>query len=427
MDLSGIPAPVMNWEASNLPEAWKKFHQHVELIFQGPLAAKTEAEKVSYLLLWVGDKGRDVYNTWTGITDEEAVLLETYYTKFKNYCQPKLNPIFARYKFNNEVQGSSSIDQFVTRLKLLSIDCNFKAEKDEMIRDRIVFGTSSAKVRSKLIDEGEKLTLEKAVQIGQSYEYAQAQLKSMGNAISNQQEVHAVQSAAAKQSQKQGGNVPQRRRHKQQRRTATSTKKNCTRCGYESHPDGKTCPAMGKTCSKCSKKNHFAQCCKSSKASVNEISHTHGETISSDDSDFFVETIDTDLETNQAFVSVLLGPGKLPTQFKLDTGSQVNVLPESIFGRLKYKAPLQKPERQLSAYTGDKLDVRGRCTLKVRYKEQDFDIEFYIVSTKSSPILGMKSCLELELIKLVYSVDHLDPPDTPCIPKLDKQVILTEY
>ena len=63
MDMSGIPAPVMNWEAINLPEAWKKFHQHVELIFQGPLKSKKEEEKVSYLLLWVGEKGRDVCNT----------------------------------------------------------------------------------------------------------------------------------------------------------------------------------------------------------------------------------------------------------------------------------------------------------------------------------------------------------------------------
>lgn len=135
-----------------MPEAWKKFKQHVGLIFDGPLTDKSEPEKVSYLLLWVGEKGRDVYNTWTGISEADAKKLNTYYDKFKNYVQPKLNPIFARYKFNNELQGSSSIDQFVTRLKLLATDCSF-TNSDEMIRDRIVFGTSSAKVREKLMRE----------------------------------------------------------------------------------------------------------------------------------------------------------------------------------------------------------------------------------------------------------------------------------
>lgn len=38
---------------------------------------------------------------------------------FKNHVQPKLNPVFTRYKFNNEVQSNTTFDQFVTKLKLL--------------------------------------------------------------------------------------------------------------------------------------------------------------------------------------------------------------------------------------------------------------------------------------------------------------------
>jgi len=44
------------------------------------------------------------------------------------------------------------VEQFVTDLKLLVRDCSFK-EPDEMIRDRIVFGTNSRKIREKLINE----------------------------------------------------------------------------------------------------------------------------------------------------------------------------------------------------------------------------------------------------------------------------------
>ena len=64
MDLSGIPHPCMNWDSSNLPEQWDKFKVHVELIFSGPLKAKSEEEKVSYLLLWIGDQGRQIFRTW---------------------------------------------------------------------------------------------------------------------------------------------------------------------------------------------------------------------------------------------------------------------------------------------------------------------------------------------------------------------------
>ena len=71
MDLSGIPPPVMNWSSSNLPEQWESFLMHVKLIFTGPLKAKSEEEKVSYLLLWIGDQGRQIYRTWT-LSVEEA-------------------------------------------------------------------------------------------------------------------------------------------------------------------------------------------------------------------------------------------------------------------------------------------------------------------------------------------------------------------
>ena len=66
------------------------------------------------------------------------------------------------------------MEQFITRLKVLSKDYSFVEEYiDNMIRDRLVFGIKSQKIREKLLTVGENLTLAKAVQICQSYEYAQ--------------------------------------------------------------------------------------------------------------------------------------------------------------------------------------------------------------------------------------------------------------
>ena len=171
MELTGIPPPKMDWEPTNFIDAWKKFKQHVELILIGPLKEKEELTKINYLLIWIGDKGPDVYNTWK-LTEDEKKSLEAHFKKFKEHVQPTLNPVFARYKYNNEVQGTQSIEQFVIRLRLLIKDCQY-ANEDEMLRDRIVFGTNSHKVREKLINEGEKLDLKKAIQIAQSHEYAQ--------------------------------------------------------------------------------------------------------------------------------------------------------------------------------------------------------------------------------------------------------------
>lgn len=61
-----------------------------------------------------------------------------------------------------------------------------------MIRDRIVFGTNSMKVREKLINEGAALTMDKVGQITQNFEYSKQQLSSMATSSTSRHEVHNV-------------------------------------------------------------------------------------------------------------------------------------------------------------------------------------------------------------------------------------------
>ena len=152
----------------NLPETWKRFKQHVQLIFSGLLRGKSEEELCcSYLLIWVGKKGRDIFSTWTIPTDDRKKL-KPLYDRFEAYVTPTSNPVFARFLFHNKIQEAGEhVEQFVTELQLLAKDCSFK-DPDEMIRDRIVFGTNSKKVREKLINEGASLTLEKTIEIARN-------------------------------------------------------------------------------------------------------------------------------------------------------------------------------------------------------------------------------------------------------------------
>lgn len=175
------------WWTGSPQTCRRKFQQHAQLIFGGPLNSKEEEEQWSYLLLWVGDKVKDIFNSWDGSSDDSKKF-DSLYEHFKNHVQPKLNPVYARYKFNTEVQGNTIFDQFVNKLELLSKDCSY-TNVDEMIRDRIVFAVASPKIRIKLINVGRDLTLDKAIEIGQNFEYSQEQLKSIGN---NSSEVHAI-------------------------------------------------------------------------------------------------------------------------------------------------------------------------------------------------------------------------------------------
>ena len=439
MELTGIPTPHMDWESSNLPDAWKKFKQHVELIFKGPLSERGEVVKVQYLLLWIGDKGRDIYNTWTDLSDADAKKLEPYYTRFQNYVQPKLNPIFGRYKFNNEIQGTNSFELFVTRLKTLAKDCSFgTCCNDQLIRDRIVFGVTSAKVREKLINEGDKLTLDKAIEIAQNYEYAQEQLKSM-QAQANT-DVHAVRRAGPPKKKRISAHGDKTSKANEPKAAnsgggaqSQSQRKKCDNCGYDQHARREQCPAKNKRCNYCQKWNHFSSVCRAK--NVHDVQCEPAvedqRSQSDNDSDFFVDSVDKNSpgeSRDQAFVTIDVGQSQNSIQFKLDTGAQVNIIPSPIFNKLGISGNLTKPKNKLTAYNGTNLKTHGICTLPCAYGSQTCDIEFYIVETTSPPILGLKTCLSLGLIKLVYAVTSLTPEiSVKQEPPMTKAKVLSEY
>jgi len=144
-------SPVMDWQSHDLDSAWKAFKTHVEFMFNGPLKEKDEPQRCAYLMLWVGEKGRNIFSTWD-ITDEEKKVIKNYFDRFEQYVKPRSNIIYNRYKFQSRVQQEGeTFEQFVTELQVLVKDCDFR-DRDEMVRDRIVFGIKNSKVREKLIN-----------------------------------------------------------------------------------------------------------------------------------------------------------------------------------------------------------------------------------------------------------------------------------
>lgn len=410
MDIAGVPSPHMDWDACNLPVAWRKFKLHVELMFSGPFKRKAEDEKCSYLLLWVGDKGRDIYNTWT-LTEDERKVLKSYYDRFEAYVMPKSNVIFARYKFHEKVQGANEpFEQFVTDLRLLVKDCNY-ASSEEMIRDRIVFGIQSPKVREKLLNVGSDLTLDKAIDIARSHEIAQAQLKTIdGSSSSQEQAVHAIGKQSTKKvawKARQGkmkehsGNVHKPDEYRD--------RKTCSYCGNKAHESKENCPAKGKQCKNCNKWNHFAKVCHSrQRKEVHTVSENElqNEDIDSEE-DLFIDAVTQEnciQDKEQAFANVQVGPNRNTVKFKLDTGASANVIPTRVFKTLRVQDVLEPSTRPLYGYGGEQLVVRGRCNMKCQYKDMQLLLKFHVVDTPAPPVLGLKACVDFGLIKFILSV-----------------------
>ena len=347
--------------------------------------------------------------------------METYYKRFKDHVQPKLNPIFARYKFNNEVQNQDTIDAFVTRLRLSARDCSFD-KADEMIRDRIVFGTSSPQIRAKLINVGAERTLEKAIQIAQSWEYSQAQLRAMGGATA-QQEVHTVR--------RQGNS---RQNFRRRARTTTnrqsgskSSTNNCGNCGSSYHKSGALdCPAKGKKCHACGKLNHFSKLCRSVKKvhycdidSKNVNQCASEQELSNEFEDFYVDTVSHSC-SDRAFVELNVGPAQTPISFKIDTGSSANILPVKHYRQLSIPSPLEPSEHRLTYYTGDMLPVTGKITLPCKHNDMQLQTTFYVVESSAPPLISLQTSVDLGLVKLTYSIENVNTG-------MSRQDVLDEY
>jgi hypothetical protein len=430
----------MDWESSNLPEAWEKFKRHTELVFKGPLKDKKEEERIAYVLLWIGDKGRDVYQTWQ-LSDEENKSLEAHYKRFQTYVQPKLNSVFARFRFYNEVQGADSIDKFITRLRLRAQDCKFKDNgiQDEMIRDRLVIGTNNTRIREKLINEGDKLTLDKAIQIAQSFEYCQHQMASM-NIVSNQTGATSMTATPVDAIASKRKSGPKRRQatHKQypqQQQQQHRGQQPCDNCGNNHGPNKQSCPAFGKQCRKCHKLNHFAFKCRQQRSahkSVHDIDNSvmegacgHSDSGSGDTLEYFVDVVSahSSQSPDRAFVQISIGPNMTPVNFKIDTGSECNIIPHDTFRNLKLSSPLEPPDSKLTSYSGDLIKVIGKVRLPCSHLSDKIDALFYVVGNKAPPLLGLKSSLDLKLIKLTYSVENSPKEQTP----LTKDTVMSEF
>ena len=87
-------------------------------MFAGLIASKLGAEKCSYLLLYIGQQGRDIHNTWT-LTNEQKKDPAFLLNKLKEYYEPREDTTHERHKFFKGNQAvHKPIGAYVTDLRV---------------------------------------------------------------------------------------------------------------------------------------------------------------------------------------------------------------------------------------------------------------------------------------------------------------------
>ena len=306
------------------------------------------------------------------------------------YCVTSL--INTRVQRNNE-----NIDQYVTELRRLAKDCAYGDLIEEMIRDRIVCGTSDARVKEKLL-QAETLDLPKAINIARGIEISTHQMKDL--AEESDKTVHAM-NKSGRRWQKLNNAKSKTRQEEDSKSTGL-----CSYCGRTKHVGKQACPAKGKVCFKCNKLNHYSRMCKSK--TVHEVEVP--DDLNCEDGDFFIGVVN-DVNQGKDEISVnLLIEDSNTIKVKLDTGVQVNVMPVQVYNSINTNKSkvLQPTKVKLTAYGGNNIPVIGSCQLKCKYKTDAHNLQFYVVDANAPTALGLKACQALSLIKVVMTVDKPD-------------------
>ena len=127
-----------------------------------------------------------------------------------------------------------------------------------------------------------------------------------------------------------------------------------------------------------------------------EVSEDHS------DNELFIDSVESRINNGQVFAEMEVGPSKQGITFKVDTGSQVNILPYNAFQQLGVKTALNPSHTKLSAYDGNPLHSKGTITLQCTHQGLNRTglVEFHVVDTHSTPHFGLHSCIEFDLVKI---------------------------
>jgi hypothetical protein len=430
----------------DVAQEWKKWRQMFELYMDAKEATgKTDKVKIGMLLSAMGPDGVERYNNFTWVEEpadakEDKNVYNDVIKKFETELGGVKRTVFNRYKFWDYQRAEKQpFDDYLTHLKTQAKKCDFQ-EVDNMIRDKIIFSTSDKGLKERLLRE-QNIDLVRTVDICRASEVAKRELSTMmpgkeeknvdavtsrGSQARVRQAKPVGPSSGRPSSSSQTNNYGQA----QQKSHGDEAERACSRCGRFHAPN--RCPAFGKTCHKCGGPNHFSYRCRARVRDVSELGAVGGEGGPDNLSDEFfigaleclrVESLFSPKETAW-FEPIRVCSSQI--KMKIDSGAETNTIPAKTWKRIKNTPKLCPSGVTLKALGGSIIEHEGMAQVTLSVKDRSVNTEVFITKQKTVPILGLKTCIDLGLLKPghnasreVNSIDHVSKTNR----SLDKEPI----
>ena len=242
--------------------------------------------------------------------------------------------------------------------------CNFGDLRGSLLRDRIVTSLMNAAVTQQLLNIRD-LTSSTCIDVYCSHFLAERQLSTMKNAdlvlhklqMTEQHKLRAV---------------------------------DCMFYGTRHNKSKECCPAWGKICTKCKKRNHFAKCCESC------IVHSLAEQQESSSDNSVNNFHDTRQKRKSVYADMIINGHTV--RFQIETGAITNHIPRKYIP----EETIIATNSTLTVWNGAKFSPAGTAILNIKNPKSrsSHQLEFVVVYADLPPIFGMEAVIYLNLVQI---------------------------
>ena len=391
--ISGIRPPQALGVDGNISEKWKLFKQkwkNYSVITN--LRAQSREYQVSLLLHTLGDEALKVYNGFQFATNEDVRTCDEIITKFDSFAIGETNECYERYVFNNRDQKEGeSFESFLSTIRSLVKTCNYCANcVNSIIRHRILVGIHDKDTQTTLLRE-RNLTLDNCIDICKAAE----NVKQHGQAFRHET-VHKVKQHYVNKNPAKQGARPKTYPNPTSNYNPRGTARDCKFCGRKHAMIKEECPAWGKTCKTCNERNHFSNKCPQRRNKPRFRNVHQVQNNESDSEDEWINALNDNKISNTKQIRCNMRVNNHNVTFQIDTGATVNILP------LKYAdaSKLNNTSKTLSMWNDSKIKPLGTYRTSVRNlkNKRRYSIEFVVVQENFTPLLGLKTAEQMNLI-----------------------------